>query len=97
MSTLEDKVNVGSLWLIAVIGSVVTLAIIVGLKYMYYDMQRDLESEIGTANNRLELIELREAQEQELNSYGFVDQTAGTVRLPIDMAMERVVANGGKN
>lgn len=36
----------------------------------------------------------REAEEEGLNSYGWVDQTAGIVRIPIDVAMERLVSGG---
>ncbi len=92
MSTTDDKVNVGSLWLILVIGSVITLAIVIVLKVVYYDMLGKLETEVGAANNLSQLKELRRAQDAEINSYGFVDLANGTVRLPIELAMERVIA-----
>ena len=96
MAMLEDKVNTGTLWIISVVGCVVTFAIVIFLKSMFYTMQTRLETEIGTANNRSELNEAREQQERELEEYGFIDQAAGTIHLPIELSMERVVANGGK-
>lgn len=37
------------------------------------------------------LQDLRVREEQKLNSYGWVDQAQGTVHIPIDVAMERMV------
>ena len=37
---------------------------------------------------------MREHVEMDLNSYGWVDRTRGVVRLPIDRAMDLVVARG---
>ena len=34
--------------------------------------------------------------EKEMSTYGWADPTAGTVRIPIDKAMEKVVARYGK-
>ncbi len=41
------------------------------------------------------LAELRGKEQTVANSYGWVDQSAGVVRLPIDRAMELVVAEQG--
>lgn len=41
------------------------------------------------------LLELRARQDQQLGSYGWVDEKAGTVRLPIDRAMDLVVSQYG--
>ncbi len=41
-----------------------------------------------------DLREMRDAEAKVLNSYGYVDQSAGIVRLPIDRAMELVVQRG---
>jgi hypothetical protein len=38
---------------------------------------------------------LREQQAKQLNSYGWVDQKAGIVRLPIERAMELTVEKYG--
>jgi len=41
-----------------------------------------------------DLAKFREAESQQLNSYGWVNQTAGVVRIPIDRAIELVLQRG---
>ncbi len=45
-------------------------------------------------NERLEINDFRLNEEQRLNSYGWVDQKAGTVHIPIDRAMELLAQQG---
>jgi hypothetical protein len=40
------------------------------------------------------LAELRAAEDVDLNSYGWIDRNAGTVRIPIDHAMQLILARG---
>lgn len=40
------------------------------------------------------LAELRAAEDVDLNSYGWVDRNAGTVRIPIDRAMQLILERG---
>lgn len=40
------------------------------------------------------LAELRAAEDDELNSYGWIDRKAGTVRIPIDRAMQLLLERG---
>ena len=42
----------------------------------------------------MELQDLRKNEEQALTTYGWVNKDAGTVRVPIDRAMEMVVQKG---
>lgn len=46
------------------------------------------------AASGLEYAELRAVEEALLNSYGWVDESAGVVRIPIDRAMELVIQRG---
>ena len=41
-----------------------------------------------------EILEFRTTESAELNSYGWVDRNAGTVRIPIDEAMRLTVERG---
>jgi hypothetical protein len=43
---------------------------------------------------RTEMYEVRRDQDAKLNSYGWVNKDAGTVHIPIDDAMKRVLENG---
>ena len=45
-------------------------------------------------DERTQLNDIRMAEEQKLSSYDWVDQKAGTVRIPIDRAMELVAQRG---
>ena len=45
-------------------------------------------------NERLEINDFRLKEEQALNSYGWVDEKAGVVRIPIDRAMQLVAQRG---
>lgn len=45
-------------------------------------------------NERLEINGFRLSEEQQLHSYGWVDQKAGTVRIPIDRAMQLIAQRG---
>jgi len=45
-------------------------------------------------NPRQDLRDLRAAEDVELRTYGWIDQANGVVRIPIDEAMKRVVAEG---
>lgn len=40
------------------------------------------------------LAELRAAEDAELNSYGWIDRSTGTVRIPIDRAMQLLLDRG---
>ena len=45
-------------------------------------------------NERVEINDFRLKEEQTLNSYGWVDQKAGVVRIPIERAMQLVAQRG---
>lgn len=46
------------------------------------------------SNERLEINDFRLKEEQDLNSYGWVDEKSGVVRIPIDRAMQLVAQRG---
>jgi hypothetical protein len=45
-------------------------------------------------NERVEINDFRLKEEQTLNSYGWVDEKAGVVRIPIDRAMQLIAQRG---
>ena len=45
-------------------------------------------------DERREINDFREQEEEKLNSYGWVDQSAGVVRIPIDRAMQLIAQRG---
>ena len=52
------------------------------------NISKDLEWRASSEARQKTLAELREKEAREITSYGWVDQKAGVVRLPIDRAME---------
>ena len=45
-------------------------------------------------DERRQINDFREQEEQTLNSYGWVDQQSGVVRIPIDRAMQLIAQRG---
>jgi hypothetical protein len=45
-------------------------------------------------SDRMDMEQLRQSEDKVLNTYGWVDRDAGTVRVPIDRAMELLVERG---
>jgi hypothetical protein len=86
-----DDPNVQLSALVGIVGSVLLFVIIVGLQAMFYAMQEDeLRLKVYTQTSE-ELRRLDAVQLEELNSYGWVDQQNGVVRIPIQRAMELTV------
>src|SRR5687768_1457495 len=52
------------------------------------NISKDLEWRANSANRRQTLKQLRETEAKQSSGYGWIDQTAGVVRLPIERAME---------
>ncbi|MCX6605040.1 MAG: hypothetical protein NTV52_15765 [Acidobacteria bacterium] len=60
---------------------------------IYYNSFRDTQVErlqLEPVSN--DYIELQAREQKHLNSYGTIDKASGTIRVPIDKAMELVVA-----
>ena len=56
-----------------------------------YPKEKDAAWRANAENRQKTLIEQRNAQAKQLTSYGWADQKAGKVQLPIDRAMELTV------
>lgn len=96
MATSEDKINVGTLVIIAVVGSVITFLIAMVLRVSYYNMVDSMQAERGSAGLNLEeRNRVRAEQREELGSYGWVDRDAEKVRIPIDDAKQLVLQDLG--
>jgi len=57
-------------------------------------LQKNFPSPQLEIDERTELDTSRLNEEQTLNSYGYIDQKAGTVRIPIDRAMDLIAQRG---
>jgi len=64
-----------------------------GNNYEKY-LQQDFPAPQLEINERTELNDIRLREEDTLSTYGWVDQKSGTVRIPIDRAMDLLVERG---
>ena len=83
-----DDPNVPASAVIGIIGAILLFVIIVGLQALFYRMQeQELAAKVYSQPYE-ELRQLDASQLEQLNSYGWVDQQAGSVHIPIERAME---------
>lgn len=87
-----DDPNVAKSAVAGLVGAVLLFVIVVLLQAMFYRMEgseiaRKTQSEPYEALARLDA-----EQREQLGSYRIVDPQAGTVRIPVERAMELVVA-----
>ena len=59
------------------------------------NLPKDFEWKATPASRRAALVALREKQAKQAGAYGWVDQKAGIVQLPIERAMELTVQQYG--
>ena len=64
-----------------------------GADYEKY-LQRNFPEPQLETNERTELNKIRQREEDILSTYDYVDQNAGTVRIPIDRAMDLLAQRG---
>jgi hypothetical protein len=64
-----------------------------GADYEKYLRKNFPEPQLET-NERTELNTIRQHEEDTLSTYGYVDENAGTVRIPIDRAMDLLAQRG---
>ncbi|MDQ3023176.1 MAG: hypothetical protein M3R04_02130 [bacterium] len=91
----DADIHVSSIVFIGVIGAVMTLVIVLLLKALYY---QTLNAEVVRKQGKtvdVTLSDLRSSQLLQLHEYRWVDARAGQVGIPIDKAMELVVAEQG--
>jgi len=84
--------NVRAIALFGAVTIVLLVAVILGLQF-YYD--RTLEHQVFVqvlAPESEMLVNLRNREDEELHAYRYLDREKGTVRLPIDRAMDLVAA-----
>ena len=88
-----NDTNTPMLALVGVVSTILLFALIVGLQVLYYALaEQDFERKvihIPTAESDGILAE----QEIQLTQYGWLDRAQNKVAIPIDRAMERVVAD----
>jgi len=81
-------------WAIAISVAVGVLLFVVSLVWLqsyFYLVRNDQIQRVVLSVPNPKLRDLRARESEILNSYGWVDQQQGVVRIPIERAMERMV------
>lgn len=72
----------------------VLVAVMFGLQSYFLDI-RDSEQHVKVLGKQSqELLDLRAKEQKRLTSFAYVDKASGRVRIPIDLAMEKLVEVG---
>jgi len=87
-----DDPNVAASAIVGIISAILLFVIIVVLQAFFFSAERtEREKKVYTQPNQA-LQQLDAGQLELLSSYGWVSQTDGVVRIPIERAMELVAA-----
>ncbi len=90
----DPNVPIGAV--VAIVGVTLTFVSVVLLQALFFYMQEDeMERKVYSQTNE-ELRSLKAEQTETLNSYGWVDQTNGVAHIPINNAMDLIVAENRK-
>lgn len=89
---IEGDPRTGQAVVVGIVGTLILILIVVGLQALFYHVEDDLYSQIY-AEPQLDVKMVKAQQLELLASYGWVDREKGVVRIPIDRAMEMVVAD----
>ncbi len=87
-----DDPNVAASAVVGIISAILLFVIIVGLQAVFFSAQQaELEKKVYSQPYQA-LQQLDANQFERLNSYGWVSEAEGTAYIPIERAMELVVA-----
>jgi hypothetical protein len=92
MATRND-INTPAIALVGFLSAILFFAIVILLQAIFYQYQAQQRLESGASQSPLELTNLVQNQQARLAEYRWVDQKKGVVAIPIDRAMELVVAD----
>jgi hypothetical protein len=92
MSKNADPSTQGTI-IVGIIGAILVLVAIVALQALFYNVETAEEYNKVYKLRPQELTRLHADQLERLNSYRWVEEANGRVAIPIDRAMEAVVAD----
>jgi hypothetical protein len=92
----RDDVNTPAIAMVGLISALLFFASIILLQVMFYRLETQQRYEKDVSQPFAELTTLVQRQQAKLAEYRWVDEKKGVVAIPIDRAMELVVANLSK-
>lgn len=95
-STHQDTNNlliIGS----GIVGMILFVIAVMWLRSYFFVVRNEVEEKQVLTVSNPKLEELRTREQEELTTYGWVDKEKGTVRIPIERAMELVARDAANN
>jgi hypothetical protein len=85
-------VNVSMIIFVALLGAILTTSVVLGMQVLYYRYEAGVETSPKFSEPEVKLQKLQAEQRAQLTEYRLLDAKKGIVAIPIDRAMELVVA-----
>ncbi len=86
MAASQDKLDVGRMFVIGLGGIIFTYAVVLALEGLYYARVGVEQEKKILAVPYTEALEAKAAGKEYLSEYGWIDEEAGTVHIPIEDA-----------
>ncbi len=88
----QDELNTSAVALVGFVGAIVLFAVIVVLMVVFHQVEARQEYAKDTSQAYAQVSRLAADQQGRLAGYGWVDEEDGVARIPIDRAMDLLVA-----
>jgi hypothetical protein len=83
----ERTTNVRGVFLTTLIASIILVVLVYALYHYFVETQGGMTGDQALKTTVSELPAMRRAEDSVLNSYGVINATTGTFRIPIEQAM----------
>jgi len=95
MSSQSDP-DAPRLWYIGVVGVVLVFVTIVGLQAIFYSVEQKEKDRKAAQHGPGQVNRLRATQLEQLHDYRWIDRNNNIVAIPIERAMELVIAESNE-
>jgi len=95
--TTHQDTNTRVIFTAGLVGAVLFVIALVWLKSYFFLVRNEVEEQQVLTVNNPKLADLRAREQEELTTYGWEDKETGTVRIPIERAMELVAREQERN
>jgi hypothetical protein len=92
----QDELRASPIVIVGIVSAILLFVLVVGTSALFLQWQKDAESAKTSPLMPEELRRLKSQQMGEINSYRWISEKDGVVRIPIERAMELVVEEGGR-
>jgi hypothetical protein len=92
----ESSLSNSGILLFVILTTVIFFGSAAALMSLFPRIKEQLVNEKNAASGPTESVTLRAQEDERLTTYGYVDKEKGVVRIPIDVAMQKVVEEAKK-